>query len=313
MKRIACLFCAVALMNVGCGDDDSGTTEDSGTDTMMMAEDTGTMGDTSVPEDTTVSEDTSMPEDTTPPPVMDACDPFASGTCDEGKCSLAISRDDEGTFIEAYWACVDDSVAKDEGIPCARSIDATPDDSADNSRADDCAEGLFCSRADGEMIDRCRAMCDGEAVTCADGDYCGTANSEPFFGFCETPALCDPVYQIGCDEGDACYTLTNDDGDLISDCFEFSPPDDGTGAAGEECMFINNCAAGTRCTPMDTTGDGMLDTATCVPFCLIGDAPDPLPDSELDGSCDMTCEPFELDSEDNVVLTPSTPGLCVAG
>ncbi len=307
MKRIACLICAVALM-VGCGDDDTGA-EDTGTDATV---DTGPAPDTSLPDTSTPDtggEDTSVPEDTNPP--METCDPFESGSCDEGKCTLAIARDGEGEFLEAFWACVDDTVAKAEGIPCGRPVDATPDDETDDVRADDCAEGLFCGQVDGDSITRCIPMCDGESVTCDDGDYCGTANSEPFFGFCETPALCDPVYQVGCDEGDACYTLTNDDGDLISDCFEFSPPEGGTGAAGEECMFINNCMAGTRCTPMDSTGDGELDTATCVPFCLIGDPPDPLPDSELDGSCDMTCDPFELESDDNVVLTPSTPGLCI--
>lgn len=307
MKKVLCLVCAFALISVGCGDDDTGA-EDSGTDTGAMldtaAPDTS-RPDTSSPD--TGEEDTSVPDTAEPP--TEECDPFDSETCEEGKCSLALEFDTEGMFVDAFFACVDDSVARDPGVPCTRGVDVTPEDETDNIVADDCQAGFFCNQsADGLL--RCEALCDtGEE--CGDGEYCGGFADGA--GICTTPANCDPVYQVGCEGEEVCYTIENTSGDLTSDCFDFVAPDGGSGAAGEECMFINNCMAGTRCTPMDTTGDGELDTATCVPFCLIGDPPDPLPDSELDGSCDMTCDPFELESDDNVVLTPSTPGLCVAG
>jgi hypothetical protein len=96
----------------------------------------------------------------------------------------------------------------------------------------------------------------------------------------------------GCNPTDGCYTTTmvTTNGACASA---------GTPVAGEECRFLNNCAAGSICVGTDPCGGG-----TCRTLC-------PLPDAGQVCGAGMVCVGVALDSNQPTVL--SAPwGVCVA-
>lgn len=282
---------------VGCGDDDSDVV-DSGTDTLITTDDTGV--DSSLPD--TAVEDTILADTIPPDTGTPTCSPFEASSCDEGKCSFAFER--RTAMADRRFTCVDDDVTKDEGVPCSYSVKVSPDDPTDLFYADDCAQGLICSLS--EPISRCRRLCDSDlGVGCEGEDYCGTLSNDPYVGLCFTPSFCDPVYQTGCPPGQGCGIRPNTNGDLVSECVRFVPIPGRTGATGEACDFENNCLPGHRCELNEAE-----DARTCVAFCLVGDPPDPVPESDFDGSCDTVCEPITAE-DGGRVLTPTMAGLCV--
>ncbi len=250
------LVAFVALTGLACGDDD--TTVDTGPEDASGV-DIGR--DVDVP-DTPMARDTG----TDTGPVFE-CSPFTSGSCDAGrKCSVVIDRTDPDDVTIRY-ACVSAAMTRPAGAPCSFSVDATPDDRADDAIADTCAEGLFCDASSGTAaIPRvCAPLCLLPDTTCGDGTYCLLANSEPPFGLCNAIAGCDPVLQTGCGAGQSCIVLANDGGDIIGDCFDFEPMEGSTGEVGTRCQFIDQCLPGGFC-----AGEG--EDRRCLQLCDASDS-----------------------------------------
>lgn len=319
---------AVALG--GCGDD-GGDGDGGGMD---AARDSGSdSGRDAGPADS--GRDTGMDAgmDAGPPGPVPSCDPFSGGAaCEEGtKCSVVITADADGMVTDITFGCVDAETSKAEGAPCSRAVDATPDDEEDNVLTDNCAEDLFCWRKPGESRNVCQTLCAGTTVDCGEGSFCQTLNSDPQFGTCTEAAGCDPVFQTGCEPGESCYVIGGTNGDLLGHCFEFSPPDGGTGMAGEPCEFVNNCAPGTQCTADMLADGGLGDTASCHVICAAATAADGgvdagpamdggldggVPDAgdggtELTGECPEgeVCDPASA-AEGATIRTPTDPGFC---
>ncbi len=332
------LSLGLGLAVSGCGDDD-------GTDTPTDAGpvDTGA-GDTGVDTGTPPADagmDAGM--DAGASTSIEECDPYADPTgCGDGeKCAVVIDRNDPEDVV-VLFGCVPASVGtKPAGLVCGRlAADATPDDETDDVVTDECAEGLFCWQAGTSSIARCHPLCGDDRVECETDQYCATLNSEPVFGICTDAEGCDPVFQTGCDDGEGCYLVSNTAGDLLGTCFEFAPPDGGTGAPGEGCMFINNCRPGTQCFPEVFPDGGTGDTVSCRTLCNAGDPIDAgtgaadagvadagavdggdVDGGDLDagvpmdagpvftGECEGTDECVEIPVE-GTAMVPAIPGVC---
>ncbi|MCS6798566.1 MAG: hypothetical protein NZ898_08545 [Myxococcota bacterium] len=204
------------------------------------------------------------------PPRLRECDPWTEGSCGaEEKCSVVIDvlgPED----AEVLFACVPRRLGvKEEGVACARfGRDATPTTMGDDARTDDCAQGLFCWRApDRPTISVCQRLCGAEGIDCMSDEWCAILNSEPRFGTCRRAEGCDVVFQTGCREGSGCYVVPSTQGDLLGVCLEFSPPDGGTGAVGEPCMFLDSCRPGTQCLNEILPDGGLGGEARCRELC----------------------------------------------
>jgi len=302
---------SAALVWTGCGDDDGGG---GGTDA-GPEEDSGS-GETDAGTEMDAGGggmDAGMDAGGPDQPLTE-CDPFAedTGCADDEKCSVAIYPIDDMTNA-VMFGCVPRSLGeKGADVLCGRfGSDATPDDTTDMVRTDDCAEGTFCW-IDG-ALNRCQPLCGDDRVECETSEYCGILNSEPRFGTCQLADDCDPVYQTGCDSDEGCYLVSNTMGDLLGSCFEFGPPDGGTGAPGDDCMFINDCAPGSQCFPEYFPDGGASEAVSCKTLCnsdttVDGGVPT---DGGPSGECETadTCTAIPLDEGSAMVLTP--PGVCL--
>jgi hypothetical protein len=229
------------------------------------------------------------------------CDPTMPGMCGAGmKCSTVIDRTDPEN-VAVFFGCTPTSIGTaGDGVLCGRGRDV-PD--ATGFETDTCAEGLICL-TDGTFT-RCRALCGlSDTMECnRETQYCQLVNDEPAFGACFTTDDCDPVAQTGCDEGDACYALENTFDDVVGVCFTVTPPEGMTDPlpAGEPCMFVNNCVAGTQCRPIDDSVEMPTDFE-CRTLC------DPMA-TPSDCAAAEECRVFTLTGS-GMFQTPSQVGVC---
>ncbi len=233
--------------------------------------------------------------DAGPPP---ACSPFTPDSCGpDAKCAVAIEFDADGEFLEVFYECVDGTAWADEGVRCRRSDIEV--EGRIQTQIDNCNQGFFCTANDaGRSV--CTQMCESGVTDCGTDGICLLANSEPEFGFCQTAENCDPVQQTGCGMDEACYVLGSTSGDIVGDCFEWTPLEGEDGLSGSPCMFIDQCAPGLRCTD---NGDM---TASCQEFCDASAEPDPETFMCTDPDECIAFEPEDGGS----VRTPTPPGFC---
>lgn len=290
------------LLGMACGDDSGGTDSgmvDGGADTSTP--DTSTP-DTSTPDTSTGDtggDTTDAGED------RNECDPFAAASeCDASeKCTVVLDIDPEGAVIDVFFGCIDGAMRVGEGIPCALNVDATPEDSSDDVRGDNCDEGLFCTRfgnPPGDSFNRCKPMCDGDTTDCGDNGYCLGLNSEPFFGTCKTAEGCDPVLQ-DCTNDRGCFVFGTTGGDVVGDCWAVDPMEGSDGEVGSDCEFFDQCLPGGSC-----------DGETCLAFCEGQVNPDGgMPPDAGMATCGagLLCQLLEP-PEGGEFLTPSPVGIC---
>ena len=325
MRFLRITLIASLALGLACGDDDGGDVDAGGTDAGGVdaggGTDSGT--DSGMPPMDAGGEDAGTDAGT-----AQECDPFEADSCGDGaKCAVALEADEAGDIVDVYFACVEGDRFKGEGVLCSFNQDVTPDDTTDDVIADDCQQGFFCTSANRPgpaPLAVCQRMCDGETTDCGEDGICLGANSDPFFGFCQTASNCDPVYQTGCDEGQACYVLGATNGDLVADCFDWEPAEGEDGMEGSACEFLDQCAPGLSCRPTSDTG------GACFSFCEVpgeetdaGTAPPDagaLPDAgtpedggvAFSGECGMDLECLPLEPGDMAeVRTPTMPGICV--
>ena len=297
-NRTCSLVLGLILASAGCGDD-SGTTPptDGGPDTPP--------GD--LPMDRTEAgpdAPADRPDDADDGGDRFGCDPFLPDSCEAGeKCAvLVVGR---GT-PDAHYAlgCVSASLGtRSEGTSCGQTRDATPEDTTDNVQTNNCAQGLGCFNDNARSpINRCQPLCGPVEVMCADGLFCFGVSTDPPFGFCGEYDNCDPVMQTGCLPGEGCYLIGGEETGFVADCGEVMIPKGQTGAAGDPCMFVNNCTPGITCfNEIGTGADGGLgEEALCRQICAAGGAGG--------GGCAgaLTCVPVPMASPD----IPTAPGIC---
>jgi hypothetical protein len=211
---------AAAGCNSTAGDGDGDADTDVDTDA-----DTDTNTDTDTGTGTGTDTGTGTPTDTN----TGQCDPIddGGGGCAAGECCYLDDsanpvclaggvgeQDDEctvGVDCGCGYTCVSDGV----NGSCAHWCDLTaPFDDA-LAHDGDCPAPAICS------------------VVLNDG-----AGGELGM-ICDTPALCNEITQEGCDEGDACYVVRASG---ATDCAAA-----GDAVRGEDCVYINDCAAGFSC------------------------------------------------------------------
>lgn len=206
------------------------------------------------------------------------CDPFDSaGTCAEGtECKLVIwdpNPDPAVTDdIVLFYGCVDGAIPRrSEGVICDRVNDLTPTDPDDTLFTDDCDVGMFCWRSLDDRFERCRRMCGDDRVECETDQFCITLNSEPVLATCDQTSPCDPVYQVGCPDADACYILRNTYEDVVGRCLPQAVADGGVPAAvGDPCTSLDACPRGSVCIPEILPDGGMGEMANCRATCAAG-------------------------------------------
>ncbi len=141
------------------------------------------------------------------------------------------------------------------GDPCVSADEYGPDSCGPNAMCDADPE-----TGEGECVEFCTQQESGFA-TCEDpGTACG--NWGPY-GFCLPH--CDPLIQ-GCEEGETCipnWTDSNNAGTYI--CLQEGALD-GEGYYGDECEYVNDCAAGLLCAPGDIVPECEGDFC-CTTFC----------------------------------------------
>lgn len=180
------------------------------------------------------------------------CDPYFQRGCADGeKCTWVFLSE---TPRLGRSQCVPDGTV-DVGSACL---------AGELFQADDCKAGSFCSRG------VCTLICStADTLSCAENDVCiqfaDVFDDVPDVGLCRPK--CDPVNQVTCGEGEACY-LQNWNGDGVcsrvpdeavakvqdQQCFGPSPDD----------CYLNGCAKG-----FDTFGVAWRNNVqgTCMQFC----------------------------------------------
>jgi hypothetical protein len=335
MRYAIALSLVTGLMfSTGCGDDSGNS--DSGVDATTGMDSSVDAGRDSGRDAGPDASPTDAGMDAAPDAGAPGCDPYTADSCPTGqKCSvvLAFGPEPDNTLETITFGCVDGDRAKGNLAPCSISRDVTPDDTTDNTVADDCQQGLFCFTSETATARVCRPLCSGGTIDCGAGKFCLGLNNDPSFGVCQTAEGCDPVFQTGCATGEACYVIGATNGDLLGSCFTPSPQDGGVGAPGEPCRFLDACRAGAGCFP-EALPDGGFGDSLCRSFCSAGDAgvadagaadagaadAGATDAGSMDGGVDAgpaftgactgaaTCLP--IDSGDAGVLVPTVPGRC---
>ena len=214
------------------------------------------------------------------------CDPFAD-ECDTGdRCAMVFEFDAADEISDSGFFCAPSGEVAENGL--CRGISTGDLDGGRELVTDDCGAGLFCATLDEER--RCRAFCDGDAFGCGGAEFCRGLAMEPLLAVCTQADACDAIEQnCGADRG--CYAISGGEGSLLTHCFDFAPPPNGTGEVGTTCQFTGDCAPGADCFP-DPTDSGRL---LCQAFC------------ERDAGCpaEEACVPIP-----NLSETQSGLGVC---
>ncbi len=234
MFRTLLALASIALA-VGCGDDRSTPTDGSLPD--------GTTSDSA-------TGDSSVPDSGTPDGRVDSgmqcggneCDIITGDGCPIGQGCYFLSM---GPGTEPMAICQPTGFGTD-GDTCAGSAE--------------CQAGYTCAPG----LGLCRKLCCfGDDSACPSGQRCSTqfvwmnASGETIEtdgAFCSPDADCDPLAQTGCGT-EACYTDITEDGTLLCAMA-------GTGAEGEACTALNDCAAGLYCR-------GSAGSTVCHRYCSV--------------------------------------------
>lgn len=277
---LSSLVCIAVVAVSGCSDKPMGASSNGGGgDESGDATTGGGMGSTSAPGSSTGG--MSMSGTTTTGPSS-ASDPTTGGGCGgflcppdggvDAQCDPKVQDCPEGQKCTAVspapgepWGintCVEAKGSSPVGEPC--DIEGGKYTGIDN-----CAVGTICLLSDD----------DGKGGVCVEfcdaNDNCpNTANAQcVVYNDGALPiclASCDPLVQ-DCPEGQGCY---NSAGDTFV-CFKESAMP-GEGGPGSECMFINQCTAGSFCASVEAVANcPMGASGCCTPYCPVsgGDAP----------------------------------------
>lgn len=232
------------------------------------------------------------------------CDRFDQFGCGAGqKCAIVIRRapGDEGFGV--YNGCVDVFKERGEGAPCIQwSVAYSAPGLADEVFLDPCEQGLLCA-ADTAVpgLFTCQQSCQSgrqglPSHLCGEaGQYCSTAEGNPYLEWCVQSAGCDPTDVDACGEGQGCFLRPDDQSDAaLSECYPTFEP---TVPDGELCQFINDCDPGSLC-----WGPVRVPPARW--------------DSAEDVRCRPTCVPSGDDSDggaDDAGVDPDDPSACPLG
>ncbi|WP_106087811.1 hypothetical protein [Enhygromyxa salina] len=246
----------------GSGSADSGTGESASTNPETSdATSTSTNSETS--DETTTSTQPETTDDGDLPGFTE-CDMFAQDCPDGEKC---VPFAENGPSWDNA-KCVPVTGAGAPGEPCTTDGIVAAND--------DCDATSFCFGYDQDNAGgRCHPFCTGDITMpeCIDGWVCSVPAQGPSVCVQE----CDPLAD-NCGAGSECVWT----GSL------FTCIDEGeAAAAGEACMFVNDCASGLLCANSQAV-DGCADDGCCTPFCSL---------MAGDGPCQMlnpahSCEPF---------------------
>lgn len=131
------------------------------------------------------------------------------------------------------------------------------------SGLDDCDGTSMCWDVDPKTnVGTCSPFCIGDDSnpTCADPCAWCTITGDGVLTICLDG--CDPITQ-DCDEGDACYPVSQGFG-CVPDASE---PEVGV---GDPCEFINACPTGTACVSSSVVPDCDMSAGCCTPYCTVG-------------------------------------------
>lgn len=129
------------------------------------------------------------------------------------------------------------------------------------SGIDSCELGAQCWNVDPLTNEgECVAMCTGDAsqLFCEDPNTACLLGNDGAIALC-LPA-CDPLLQ-DCEEGLACGSTASNDG------FVCMPPGGLPAADGDECEYLNVCAAGSVCAVAEAVPGCVGAPGCCAPYC----------------------------------------------
>lgn len=264
---------ALCLVLAACGDDDVTPPTDMGVGTNLNVPDV----------------DLGPPTDAGPrdmgAPVAD-CDPYTADSCPATeKCAVVIYDNGLPTFRIAF-RCVPRTDLRLLGQVCFFNElpgGTVVDGGGVVDLYDQCEQGTFCWDTPDvpgypSPPRSCQPLCRNEPTFCGENEFCqmlsgddpASAVVEPTFGVC-TPGGCDPVFQTGCVNNDACYLEYTTRSEIIGACLGVDRDAmDGTPfAPGTPCNFTTQCAPGAGCLP--TIVDGAFGTGdrACREFCEV--------------------------------------------
>lgn len=290
------LVLGAAALAVACGGKDDTAASDEGS---MQADDGGqdTAGDESpftAGNETPADDDT--PGDDAPADDAPGDDAPADDAPDDGESGGFIMPPDGG--VEGQCDPTSQDCPRGEKCTAFASIEGEPWDAnkcvpmmgkaqvgdpcdivgGKYTGEDNCDVGLICLLTDDDGMDgACVEFCD-TAMQCEAGS-CSIYNGGSL-PICLTE--CDPLIQ-DCPTGQGCYASTGS-GEFI--CFKYSG-ENGEGAPGDPCNFLNQCQPGTACLgPASVEGCG-AESGCCAPFCDLSAA---MPGEPCNTS--ETCEAF---------------------
>lgn len=189
--------------------------------------------------------------------VEGQCDPTAQD-CPEGeKCTAYGSVEGEPWNANK---CVPVTGQGQLGDPC--DIEGGKYTGVDN-----CDVGLVCLLTDDDgKGGACVEFCDAQGQCPQSGGQCATYN-DGSLPICLVD--CDPLIQ-DCPDGQGCYASAATNAFV---CFKYSG-ENGEGAPGDPCNYLNQCQPGTACLAPDAVQGCGAQAGCCNPFCDLGD-PDP--------------------------------------
>jgi hypothetical protein len=231
---------------------ESGSTSTSTTttvsDTSDSNQDTSTSTDTSDTVDDTTLSSGAFYGGATDWVGPSECDPFLQDCPEDEKCVPYSTT--SGNFDANR--CVPILGDGEPGDPCIYA--------GNNESTDDCNAESFCwdtTYINGEQVGVCTAYCDGTAddPICPADTVCFIAY-EGSTNLCLSP--CNPVMQ-DCAPGSACYWSGG-----VFVCL----PTAQDVPLGEPCGFLNDCAGGHACMPVDVL-PSCAGTACCASYCSV--------------------------------------------
>jgi len=190
-----------------------------------------------------------------------SCDRFAGPSCPQDqKCVLLLRRAVDQDASAVYAGCVHAAVPQTAiDAHCSQwSIDYDHPNTDDVINLDPCAPGLHCApRADDSGLYACQRACQsgryqgiGQQL-CAGhpGEYCSSAEANPFLEHCVLSAGCDPSDPLACADNQGCFLRLGDAApgatpSVLSECYPAVPS---PLADGMLCQFVNDCAPGSVC------------------------------------------------------------------
>ena len=178
-----------------------------------------------------------------------SCDPFSNLGCSSDQKCIALQSGN------ALGLGCGSKGSQSEGDTC------TPVMTGGAQTGDDCGDQLACFKLNTASAYTCHRICPtaGKANACPGSETCSLVVSGlNGLAFCQPTTSCQPLEQTGCPSDQACYYGTK--GAICAGIGPAQP--------GETCVNANDCAKGSTCLTVGSTG-------TCSSFCSTADGGTP--------------------------------------